>query len=83
LKTFAIIILPKAEKDLDRLPKEQVRAVLNKLSKLEQGLTGDIKKLKEFEPAFRLRVGELRVLFDLKDTTILVHRVVHRRDAYR
>ena len=37
----------------------------------------------EFEGLLRLRVGNHRVFFDETDTTITVHRVSDRREAYR
>ena len=43
---------------------------------------GDVKRLRNFTPAYRLRVGDYRVLFAVEGGRILVHRVVHRREAY-
>lgn len=45
-------------------------------------LAGDVKRLTDFDPEFRLRVGEFRILFDLEGTTIIVRRVKNRREAY-
>jgi len=42
----------------------------------------NIKKLTNFEPAYRLRVGNYRVLFDILDETIIVGRVLHRQSSY-
>ncbi|MBK1706091.1 type II toxin-antitoxin system RelE family toxin [Halochromatium glycolicum] len=42
-----------------------------------------IKDLTHFEPAYRLRVGDYRVLFDVVDETILVGRILHRRESYK
>jgi len=45
---------------------------------------GDVKKLKPPLEGFRLRCGDHRVFFDLKDeTTIEITAVRHRREAYR
>ena len=46
---------------------------------------GDVKKLRGGSREFRLRVGDWRVLFtiDADDGTVLVARVLNRRDAYR
>lgn len=38
----------------------------------------NIKKLTNFEPAYRLRVGDYRILFDVLDDTIIIGRVLHR-----
>lgn len=42
----------------------------------------NIKKLTNFEPAYRLRVGDYRVLFDVVGETIFIGRVLHRQESY-
>ena len=45
---------------------------------------GDVKRLTNFTPEYRLRIGNYRVLFELTDDfRIIVYRIVHRREAYR
>ena len=45
---------------------------------------GDVKRLTNFTPEYRLRVGDYRVLFEIEDTNrVVVYRVCHRREAYR
>jgi mRNA-degrading endonuclease RelE of RelBE toxin-antitoxin system len=46
--------------------------------------TADVKKLKSPFVRFRLRCGDYRVFFDLKDgNTIGIIGVRHRKEAYR
>jgi mRNA interferase RelE/StbE len=49
---------------------------------MRENLAGDVKRLVDFVPPYRLRVGDWRVLFDIDGTLILVHRVLHRSQAY-
>ncbi|MBL8745080.1 MAG: type II toxin-antitoxin system RelE/ParE family toxin [Phycisphaerae bacterium] len=72
-----------AYKDLASIPKQTAGRILDRIQKLENGLTGDIKKLNDFDPPYRLRVGEYRVLFDMEASLILVRSIKHRKDAYR
>jgi len=46
---------------------------------------GDVKKLAGAAGEYRLRVGNWRLLFSFEDggSTLLVRRVLNRRDAYR
>ena len=46
---------------------------------------GDVRKLEGAAGEYRLRVGDWRVLFTFEDSgqTLLVSRVLNRRDAYR
>jgi mRNA interferase RelE/StbE len=43
----------------------------------------NIKKLTHFEPAYRLRIGDYRVLFDVIEETIVIGRVLHRKESYK
>jgi mRNA-degrading endonuclease RelE of RelBE toxin-antitoxin system len=45
--------------------------------------TGDVKKLKPPFNGLRLRCGDYRVFFDLKDNNIEITAIRHRKDAYR
>lgn len=44
---------------------------------------GDIKKLAGFEKEYRLRVGDLRVLFTIEDDIIIVNDIKPRGQAYK
>lgn len=74
---------PHAEKDLADLPKADQSRILQKIELLQNGLTGDIKRLTNFTPEYRLRVGDYRILFEILEGSIIVYRILHRRDAYR
>ncbi len=43
----------------------------------------NIKKLTNFEPAYRLRIGNYRVLFDVWESTIEIGRILHRKESYK
>jgi mRNA interferase RelE/StbE len=80
---FSIEFSPHAARDLKSLSREVAKRVMKKINTLHQGLVGDIKQLSNFRPAYRLRVGDYRVLFDIEGDTIIVYRIRHRREAYR
>lgn len=42
----------------------------------------NIKKLTNFEPAYRMRVGDYRILFDVNEDEIEIGRVLHRKNSY-
>jgi mRNA interferase RelE/StbE len=79
---FRNIYAATALDDLDRLPPKQAAGIVKKIGRLAGGLYGDIKRLKEHDPAYRLRMGDYRVLFDVEGDTITVYRVKHRKEAY-
>lgn len=81
---YAIQLKPRAVKDLKRLSKQEATRVADSLAQLSKGLSGDVKKLTNFTPEFRLRVGTYRVLFEVEEgDRVIVYRVLHRREAYR
>ena len=79
---YLVELMPKAIKDLKALPKSDAKKVIEKIRSLEKGLNGDIKKLTNFSPEYRLRVGSYRVLFEIEEQRILVYRIKHRKEAY-
>jgi mRNA interferase RelE/StbE len=79
---YELIFLPKAVRDLERLSPEIARRIERKLELLCQDLSGDVKRLVDFTPGWRLRVGDWRVLFQPEQTRVVVHRIVHRSQAY-
>ena len=54
-----------------------------RIESLQNDLSGDVKKLTNFTPEYRLRVGDYRVLFEVEADKIVVYRVPHRKDAYQ
>lgn len=80
---YVLAFKPRSRKDLKALSSENLQRVLEKIEALTDNLAGDVKRLTDYTPEFRLRVGEYRVLFEIDGPTIIVYRVVHRREAYR
>jgi mRNA interferase RelE/StbE len=80
---YRLAFKPRVRKDLKAVPHEQMRRVLEKIEAMTDELAGDVKKLTDRTPEYRLRVGDYRVLFEIEGDTIVVYRVVHRREAYR
>lgn len=78
-----IEIRKSAIKDLKSISEPFKTKLHNKILELKNfPHISNIKKLTNFEPAYRLRVGDYRVLFDVIDDTIFVGRVLHRQKSY-
>ncbi|MBI3987803.1 MAG: type II toxin-antitoxin system RelE/ParE family toxin [Lentisphaerae bacterium] len=81
---YTVGLKPRAIKDLKNLHGQDSSRIADALERLRSGMTGDVKKLTNFTPEYRLRVGQFRVLFEIESgARIVVYRVVHRREAYR
>lgn len=81
---YQLIIRPKAEKHFAKLPEKLQQKILNVLKKLEnnpfqQGL--DIKKLIGTNKSYRIRIGEIRAIYeiDTKTKKIFVNDIDFRR----
>jgi len=83
---YRIYLDGRAQKDLDRLPGNTLRRVLEALTaRRENPRPLGCLKLRGSEDAYRIRVGDYGVLYSVDDgaQTIRVWRVRHRREAYR
>ena len=80
---YNINLKPKAEKDLKAMTTQDRSRVVERLRLLEDNLSGDVKKLTNHLPEFRMRAGNWRVLFEVEKNEIIVYRILHRRESYR
>jgi mRNA interferase RelE/StbE len=72
----------KAIKALEKLPTQERVKIVTKIEAMKNNLQGDVKKLTNFTPEYRLRVGKYRVLFEIEGEVLTIYQVKHRRDAY-
>ena len=79
---YTIEFRPKAFRDIKRLSPDVSRRIEQKLHLLSHDLAGDVKRLVNYTPGYRLRVGDWRVLFQPEGSRLVVHRIVHRSEAY-
>ncbi len=79
---FELFLSDEALEQLRALPKEMRRRIGERLTSLESGLQGDVKKLAGTTDRYRMRVGNHRVLFRLAGKQIQVYAVKDRKEAY-
>ena len=75
-----------ADKDLRRLDAATERRVVRAIEELaRQPRPTGCRKLVGSENAFRIRIGDYRVIYTVEDAVreIIIESVHHRRDAYR
>ena len=80
---YKVELKPGAIKDLQSLPRDATKQLLSKIEALENDLVGDVKRLTNITPEYRLRVGRYRVLFEIERDRVVIYRIVHRKEAYR
>ena len=67
-------------KNIDSKNRDRIHTKIKDLTKFPS--ISNVKKLTKFEPAYQLRVGDYRVLFDVTEDTIEIGRILHRKDSY-
>lgn len=80
--TYTIEFKPRAVKDLAAIGKSDAQRIITKIEELQNDLAGDVKRLTNFTPEYRLRVGDYRVLFEVEADKVVIYRIKHRREAY-
>jgi len=87
LDKFEIQLTSSTVDDLDCIPeiaKKKIIASIQRLSTDPFSPRPNIKKLKGFKPPiYRIRSGDFRVLYRLQDKTIIILRVIDRKDLER
>jgi mRNA interferase RelE/StbE len=87
LDKFEIQLTLSAVDDLGFIPeisKKKIIAAIQKLSTDPFSSGPNIKKLKGFKPpVYRMRSGDFRVLYRVQDKSIIVLRVIDRKDLER
>jgi len=83
---YKVFISRSAEKQLKRIPTHIQRRVSAVIVSFEvEPRPFGCKKLAGTNESYRVRVGDYRIIYDIRDkeVTVTVLKVSHRRDVYR
>jgi len=83
---YTVRMEPRVLKTLDRLPGDLVGRMMRKLDALEENPRPfGVEKLAGPEDLFRVRVGDWRIVYAIRDRelVVIVIRIGHRREVYR
>lgn len=79
-KNMEIEYTKQAVKQISRFDKSTKKRLKEAIERIPQG---DIKRLQGVTPTtFRLRVGDLRVLFEMTSQKIIIRNILPRGEAY-
>lgn len=85
MASYEIVLRKSILKDLDRIPKPDVKRILAAIKSLAD-IPRPPQALKmTAQEKYRLRCGVYRILYEIEDDRLIITvvRVRHRRDAYR
>ena len=80
---YKIEFKPRALKDCRKISKSLLTHIFEQIKKMSGGLKGDVKRLTNFTPEYRLRIGDYRILFEIEEENLIIYRIRHRKDAYK
>ena len=80
---YKVEFKPKSLKDCKNIEKKKLKTIFSKIEEMTDNLKGDVKKLTNFTPEYRLKVGDYRVLFETENDRIIIYRIRHRREAFK
>jgi len=83
---YRVEIKATARKQIAGLPKRDQRRVVAAISDLADAPRPDgVRKISGADDAYRIRVGDYRVVYQVLDRILIVYvvRVGHRKDVYR
>lgn len=82
---YSVTFLRRAEKELDRLPKQEAARVLNAIRALSETPRPPGSRNLRGRAGWRIRIGVYRVIYSIDDARqkVVVLEVGHRRDVYR
>lgn len=78
-----ITLLPRAEKELRKLPKFDQIAVASKIRSLPVPPVLGEEKLTGYPRVYRVRVGNYRIVYQKTSESIVIVLIRHRKDVYR
>jgi mRNA interferase RelE/StbE len=82
--TFKLFLSKKAAVFLERISNDDKRRIVEKLKLLEGNpYILPYKKIRGREGTYRIRVGDLRVIFSVHETNILILKIGRREGIYK
>lgn len=85
MASYRVVIKPSAAKELDRLPKKELKRISERIRGLaEDPRPAGCEKLSG-QDRYRLRQGVYRIIYEIEDVVRIVRvvKVAHRKDVYR
>ncbi len=85
---YRVILTKKATKGLEKAPDHIRKKTIEAIDALQESFAPvklfDVKKLKGLEDTFRIRMGDWRIVYELRrrETTIIVYEISPRGRAY-
>ena len=84
--SYQVAVKKSAAKALKKIPRAAQKRIADKIDRLAESLPNpDTTKMKGDNPFHKIRVGNYRVIYEIRDDVllILIVKIGHRKDIYR
>jgi len=84
-REYAVYLLPAAEKDLEKLPKQIKKQILEVIHSLKFPFQVPAIKMRNAKDTYRTKMGDYRIIYNIynSEVIVVVIRIAHRKKAYR
>ncbi|HUU78745.1 MAG TPA: type II toxin-antitoxin system RelE/ParE family toxin [candidate division Zixibacteria bacterium] len=84
-REYTIYFLPVAEKELEKLPKQIKKQILEVIHSLKFPFQVPAIKMRNTNDTYRTKVGDYRIIYKIynAEVIVVVIRIAHRKKAYR
>ncbi|MGA0558630.1 type II toxin-antitoxin system RelE family toxin [Larkinella sp. VNQ87] len=85
MSKYKLVITKSAEKELVKLPVQVIQQIQEAVLKLaDDPRPAQCKKLKGFKDLYRIRIGDYRIIYSIRDSVLIVEvlRIGNRKDIY-
>jgi mRNA interferase RelE/StbE len=85
---YRVVLTKKAGKGLEKAPGHVKKKAVEAIDALQESFAPvklfDVKKLKGFDDTFRIRIGDWRIIYELrrKEKMVVVYEITTRGGAY-
>jgi len=82
---YKILLKQSAVKELEDIPKKDIKKIIKRIQSLAQNpRPSGAKKLSDRD-RYRIRQGDYRIVYSIKDNefTVCIYKIGHRREIYR
>ena len=85
MEKYRVLIRKSVYKDFDRIPKEDVRRIIDAIGKQQDDPRPPQSKKLSGEDKYRLRCGSYRVIYEIRENALVVYVVKarHRKDVHK
>lgn len=85
MASYSIEIKKSATKELSKLPKNDLKRIVENIQELSENPRPDGCKKLSGDEKYRIRIGNYRVLYSIEDEILVIYvvKVGHRKDIYK